>query len=295
MVVWIRGFVPYPCRSMRRFILSVALGILSLSCLQAREFKVISWNVLYGFNHGKEIAAGSEWLRKQAPDVVALQELNGFDEVKLAEVAKAWGHPYSAILKKDGFPVGLTSKTPIEVVARIREGLWHGCLHARTADTDFMVIHLCPHTRATREQEMKILAPLAAKLLSEKRRLYALGDFNDKSPRDIRYTNAQKILIKRAKPTNLLNGVFDAGVVAGFMDAGLVDSAAPLPANFSVPTRMKPHADTPVEQAKFMQRIDLILTDPATAASVRTVHVSQDEVLDSVSDHYPVIHSSERN
>ena len=279
---------------MRRLFLSAILGFLSFASLQAKEFKVISWNVLYGFNHGKEIAKGSEWLRKQQPDVVALQELNGFDEEKLAATAKAWGHPYSAILKKDGFPVGITSKTPIEVVAKIREGLWHGCLHARTADTDFLVIHLCPHVRATREKEMKILTPLVSKLLGEKRRLYALGDFNDKSPRDIKYTNAQKVLIKRAKPENLLNGIFDAGVVKGFMDAGLVDSAAPLPANFSVPTRMKSHADTPSEQARFMQRIDLVLTDPATAASVRTVHVSQDEVLDAVSDHYPVIHSSER-
>lgn len=267
----------------------VAAGI-----LPAAEFKVISWNVLYGFNHGGKIQEGQEWLRKQQPDVVALQELNGFDEKKLAETALAWGHTHSAILKTDGFPVGLTSKTPIEVVSKIREGLWHGCLHARTADTDFLVIHLCPGILATRVKEAEILAPVVRDILGQNRRLFALGDFNDKSPLDIEFTNAQEILLTTAKPTNLRDGKYSAEVVGGIMAAGLVDSAAPLPANFSVPTRMKPHADTAVEQAKYLQRIDLVLTDPETAKAVRTVHVSQDEVLNLISDHYPVIHSSER-
>ncbi|MCW1883874.1 endonuclease/exonuclease/phosphatase family protein [Luteolibacter flavescens] len=270
------------------------IGCLLLSPLAAKEFKVISWNVLYGFNRGKKIEAGSEWIRKQQPDVVALQELNGFTEKSLAKAAASWGHPHSAILKKDGFPVGITSKTPIEVVAKLRKGLWHGCLHARTADTDFMVIHLCPGVRETREKEMKLLAPRVSKLLGEKRRLFLLGDFNDKSPADIAFTNSNKAIVERAKPGNLLDGKFDAGVVGGFLDAGLVDSAKPLPSNFSTPTRMKPFADDPSEQYRYLQRIDLVLTDAVTAAEVRTVHTSQDAVLDTVSDHYPVIHSSER-
>lgn len=279
---------------MKRFLLHALLVFPLVPFLNAKEFKVISWNVYYGFNKETEITNGQEWLRKQQPDVVALQELNGFDEVKLATVAKAWGHPYSAILKKNGFPVGLTSKTPIKVISRIREGLWHGCLHARTADTDFLVIHLCPGVQATRAKEMKLLAPVVSEILGEKRRLFALGDFNDKAPRDIEFTNAQKILIKGAKPDNLKDGLYSDEVVGGFIHAGLVDAAAPLPANFSVPTRMKPHADTAVKQAKFLQRIDLVLTDPTTAAEVRTIHTSQDEILSKVSDHYPVIHSSER-
>lgn len=267
--------------------------MIGISPTLAAEFKVISWNVLYGFNHGSRIAEGQEWLRKQQPDVVALQELNGFDEKKLAATAEAWGHPYSLILKTDGFPVGLTSKTPIALQSRIRDGLWHGCLHARTAGRDFLVIHLCPHDQSVRKREMEILTPLVKSLLAEKRSLFALGDFNDKSPLDIEFTNAQQILLSNAKPTNLKDGKFSSEVVGGFMEAGLVDSAAPLPANFSVPTRIKPHADSAVKQAHYLQRIDLVLTDRKTAEEVRTVHVSQDGVLNLISDHYPVIHSSE--
>lgn len=274
--------------------LSLLCLLFVVSSLHAKEFKVIAWNVLYGFNHGKEMEAGATWLMKQKPDVVALQELNGFDEKKLAKLAKTWGHSHSEILKTDGFPVGLTSKTPIQVVERIRDGLWHGCLHARTANTDFLVIHLCPGVRSTREEEMKLLTPRVAELLRQNRSLFVLGDFNDKSPVDLIYTNAQKILIEKAVPENLLDGRFDGGVVGGFLDAGLVDSAAPLPGNFSVPTRMKSHANTAVKQARFMQRIDFILTDPKTAEALRTTYISRDSVLDAVSDHYPVIHSSDR-
>src|SRR5690606_18373497 len=102
------------------------------------------------------------------------------------------------------------------------------------------------------------------------------------SPLDIEFTNAQEILLKGAKPANLRDGKYSAEVVAAIMAPGLVDSAAPLPANFSVPTRMKPHADTAVEQAKYLQRIDLVLTDAETAKAVRTVHVSQDKVLNGI-------------
>jgi len=290
------GAAPHFREIMKAFgvLAAVAWLVLCGGFARAAEFKVISWNVLYGFNKGTKIAEGQEWLRRQQPDVVALQELNGFTEEKLAQTAAAWGHGHSALLKTDGFPVGLTSRTPITVVSKIRDGLWHGCLHVRTADTDFMVIHLCPHTQSVRKGEMELLAPLAKRLLGEGRRVFALGDFNDKSPLDIEFTNAQEILIQSAKPTNLVGGKFSSEVVGGFMAAGLVDSAAPLPANFSVPTRMKPHADTPVEQVKYLQRIDLILTDKETARAVRTAHVSQDAVLDGISDHYPVIHSSER-
>lgn len=275
-------------------ILATALWIAGTAPSIAAEFKVISWNVLYGFNKHTRIIEGQEWLRKQQPDVVALQELNGFDEKKLAKIAAGWGHPYSAIMKTDGFPVGLTSLTPITVISKIHEGLWHGCLHARTADTDFLVIHLCPHEQKVRAKEMGILTPLVQQILAEKRRLFTLGDFNDKSPLDIEFTNDQPLLISGAKPANLKDGKFSAEVVAGFMESGLIDSAAPLPANFTVPTRMKPHADTAVKQVQYLQRIDLILTDKETARETRTIHVSQDEVLNLVSDHYPVIHSSER-
>ena len=54
----------------------------SLSCCSAlaeetETLKIVNWNVLYGFNHKKSVKQGANWIKKQAADVVALQELNG--------------------------------------------------------------------------------------------------------------------------------------------------------------------------------------------------------------------------
>ncbi len=40
--------------------------------------KVISWNVLYGFNHQKAVSQAVDWIKYQDPDIIAFQELNGY-------------------------------------------------------------------------------------------------------------------------------------------------------------------------------------------------------------------------
>jgi hypothetical protein len=37
-----------------------------------RRLRVLVYNVYYVFDHGKEVEAGSAWIREQAPDLVAL-------------------------------------------------------------------------------------------------------------------------------------------------------------------------------------------------------------------------------
>ncbi len=145
-----------------------------------------------------------------------------------------------------------------------------------------------------RGREMTLLAPVVEALLHEKRRVFVLGDFNDRSPRDLEYINQQPLLMENAKPGNLFNGSYDSAVVGGFLNAGLRDASAPLPANFSVPSQIKPHANTAGKQAKVMQRIDFILTDPDTADEVLSAYTAHDEILNRVSDHYPIIHISDR-
>ena len=48
---------------------------------ESETLKIVNWNVLYGFNHKKSVKQGANWIKKQAADVVALQELNGHDQV----------------------------------------------------------------------------------------------------------------------------------------------------------------------------------------------------------------------
>lgn len=108
----------------------LAWSILLILCISvdsgAREstagLKVITYNIWNGFDWGKDderrIALGS-WLAAQNPDVVALQELCGYTDDKLQQDALQWGHQYSILLKTTGYPVGLASNRPIELVEKL--------------------------------------------------------------------------------------------------------------------------------------------------------------------------------
>ena len=102
----------------------IAASLLGCSAFaeETETLKVVNWNVLYGFNHQKSVKQGANWIKKQAADVVALQELNGHNQARLEEVAAEWGHDHAAILKKGGFPVGLTSSQPIEGIGAESRG-----------------------------------------------------------------------------------------------------------------------------------------------------------------------------
>ena len=106
----------------------IAASLLCCSALaeETETLKVVNWNVLYGFNHKKSVKQDANWMKKQAADVVAMQELNGHNQARLEEVAAKWGHDHAAILNKMGFPVGLTSSQPIEVIERRVKGVHHG-------------------------------------------------------------------------------------------------------------------------------------------------------------------------
>ncbi len=139
---------------------SPALAQKKSTTAKQKNFRVVCWNVLYGFNHHKSVKEGVQWLAKQQPDVVALQELNGNTAKSLAKLAKQWGHGYSAILKENGFPVGLTSKQPIEVIERRVKGFHHGYLHCKTSGVHFFVVHFWPGKDHEAAHVLKQIQPL---------------------------------------------------------------------------------------------------------------------------------------
>ena len=84
----------------------------------ANSLKIISYNIWNGFDRAKDIDRKKnmgDWVVLQNPDVVVLQELNGYTKEKLLQDAKKWGHNYAEIVKITGYPVGITSNKPIEV------------------------------------------------------------------------------------------------------------------------------------------------------------------------------------
>ena len=193
----------------------------------ASQTRIVTWNVLRGFLDRTQVEPAQQWLREQGPDIVALQEVNGFTAARLTEVAAAWGHAHAVMAKESGYPVALTSRSPIEVVERRLAGMHHGYLHARTAGLDVVVVHLNPSDWRFRRREVAVLAPLVRKLVEEGRQVVVLGDFNSHHPLDCEHLDGQRALIeRRASGENLIaDRTFDYGVLSRFEAAGVTDAA----------------------------------------------------------------------
>ncbi len=168
------------------------------------EFKVISYNILEGMKNDK--AANYDnfvaWVQKQNPDVLALQECNGFTPEFLAKLAKRWGHDYVALKLHDGYyPVSMTSKYPIEVKKYMQDTgkgeLWHNAIHAKVKGVNVVILHLYPFSKYPNESSSEVGSGEAYRIkemnyiLDSTMRKYPtepdwlmMGDFNSFSPLD---------------------------------------------------------------------------------------------------------------
>ncbi|MFN9037983.1 MAG: endonuclease/exonuclease/phosphatase family protein, partial [Planctomyces sp.] len=188
---------------------------------------VITHNVWYGFTKKGEPRHG-EWLRwmaAQAPDVVSLQELNGYTAERLASDARAWGHAHSVLLKQDGFPTGITSRYPISDVRILRDGFHHGLLRCRIQGLWFYVIHFHPSNFERRIAEAGLLAADVASLPEADPRILLAGDFNGFSPADRSHYDSDARLVpffqqldaRNPGAKNLNNGRMDYGGIEAIL------------------------------------------------------------------------------
>ncbi len=259
--------------------------------------RVLCWNVWNGFAGGRTLEEGAKWIAEQDADVVALQELVGIDEAELGEWAQRWGHSHVAKSKPSGYAVGLSAREPIEVVERRTEGLHHGYLHARVAGVDYLVVHLHPGSWEFRLRESRIIAAKVADLMHQGRALVVLGDFNAHSAHDrSRLAEQGPLLAQRAEGNagNRRGPGFDHETMANILGTGVVDLTvvhAGDETNFegTFPSRVLPKSKTADAQEGFLERIDYILCDPRNAPRCSGVRLPRGGVLDTASDHYPVI------
>ena len=115
---------------------------------EPETLRFISYNILEGMKLDKQqnFDNFAAWVREKDPDFMALCECNNFTEESLTALANRYGHTYAILCKETGYPVGLTSKYPIELRSRMLEEvpLWHGALHLRIKDINVVVLHLYP-------------------------------------------------------------------------------------------------------------------------------------------------------
>ena len=141
------------------------------------KLRVISYNIWNGFEHDASRRANFiDWIKGQQPDILAITELVGFTEKNLGQLASEYGHKYYAIVKEEGYPVGITSNKPITVVKKQVEDFWHGMLHVKTYGLDIIVTHLSPHDWKFRLKEAQMLT----KYIQDNQldNCMVMGDFN---------------------------------------------------------------------------------------------------------------------
>lgn len=260
--------------------------------------KLISHNIWNGFEWGKDTLREQQyiaWIKEQQPDIVAYQELCGYTEDRLQKQAAAYGHPYSALLKTSGYSVGLTSRQPITINARVQGALWHGMLHCTTYGVDFFVLHLSPFDWKYRMKEAELITDYIRNQNTPLQ--LVMGDFNAHSPfdADIQSTRKEYVLRmvesdrKSENSKNLIDEQLEFGVLSRFLSCPLIDICQryiPGELRYSYPTQVFEKKDDP---ATYRERLDYILASPQMATRCVGADILNQTDTHYLSDHYPVM------
>ena len=259
----------------------------------AAPLRLVSYNVWYGFTKTPERKiAWLNWVKQQAPDVVSLQELNGYDPGKLMQDASKWGHSNVAFLSKSDFCMGLTSRQPISDVKRIVDGMHHGLLRCKVGEIYYYVIHFHPSNCVRRVAEAKRLLADAETLPTDASAVL-VGDFNGFSPMDQPHYDADERIVpfferrdNELGERNLFQHAIDYRGVKIFLDAGYVDLVAKHRNTFSgsFPTRLRHGEDHGTDR-----RLDYVLVRPGLGGKSSSARIIRNETTAMLSDHYPVV------
>lgn len=262
-----------------------------------KPVKVISYNIWNGFE-GDSVrrARFVAWTKEQKADIIVLTELVGFKEKDLVTLGTVCGHPHTALLKEEGYPVGVLSKQPVEVVTRRTEGFWHGMMHVRTQGLDVIATHLSPFEWKFRLKEVAgVVSYIQEKGLKD---YLVAGDLNAHSPldadeiatHDSLLLNMQRWDAGQETYRNLREGRYDFSVIASCLAAGMEDAIGrlvhPAEKRMSYPAAFLYGWKINEKQLPlWRERLDYILLSPSLMGRCTQAGV---EPVEGVSDHYPV-------
>lgn len=262
------------------------------------KLRIITHNVWYGFTKKREprYTDWKRWMKAQSPDVVSLQELNTYTEERLREDAESWGHPYSVLLKEDGFPTGITSRYPIHDVKRIRRGFHHGLLRCRIQGIWFYVIHFHPSNFQWRIGEAALVKQDVESLPEENPKVVLAGDFNGFSPADKAQYDSDQHLVpffrsldqKNSNARNLNDGRIDYGGIQAILEQGYTDLIASRKSRHLPFVGTFPGALVSDQDHGTDRRLDYIFVSPSLRDQVESVAILRDPCTEVLSDHIPV-------
>ena len=257
---------------------------------QKVQLKIISYNVLKGLQHDlQNMARFDRWIRRESPDIVFYQEMNGFSQIEIEKFAAGYGHPYAVIAKEHGYPVAISSRFPIVNVKKVLDNMWHGYISANIAGINVFAVHLSPFNREKRLCEVAEI--LAAAALSQKSvPVLIAGDFNSYLAQDSIFYSQEALSaqIKRESRNpeiRNLNGLnFDYKVTGKMKEAGFSNAVNLFHEDFQYTMPTKSH-DAPF---KMKIRIDYLWLNQAARRKALSAEVVYDDDTDHISDHYPL-------
>ncbi len=248
--------------------------------------KIISYNIFEGVANGRDRLA--DFISGHAPDVLCLQEANGWDvdEQRVAkEFAQKVGMPNLVFgVSNTEYHLAVLSRKPFIKTEVHTKGIWHCAIHATVpyGDSELQLwnVHLDPRTEDNRVAEAKLLLSL----MGTGQQTLAMGDFNSLSPDDDYPDDLLQQLLKQGvKKFGETELRFD--VMKTFAAGGMIDTAHKLgTADSSVPTPANKDAD---HAAKL--RLDYLLASQEALPLVKSVVVEKNEKTDNISDHYPLV------
>lgn len=271
--------------------------ILSTVSLGQEKIKILSYNVLFGLQKDStaNIDRYIEFVKELDPDVLATQEMNGWTQKSLEELAVRYDHPYALQSKEDGFPTALTSKTPPVNFKKITENMWHSYLYAKVRGIHIFVIHFSPFSYQKRLEEVDNIIAQTRELPSDEP-ILIMGDFNSLDTADHAHYGVDVVQAMRAQEEkhehirNLNNGEIDYSVLGKLRDAGFTDSYRLLHDDFqpTVPSYKSGNAKIKSSNAGIGKRIDFLWCNDTAAKMVSKSEVIKNDKTHIISDHYPV-------
>ncbi|MEU8421031.1 endonuclease/exonuclease/phosphatase family protein [Micromonospora sp. NPDC048835] len=259
--------------------------------------RVMTWNIRTG---GRDRGGGDrldqvvQVVDEQAPDVLALQELRGFERDGLmATVAGRVGMTPHLARSCFGQPVAVLVRPPYRVVdaGPVRRPFHHAAARVVVATSagplTVLGTHLYPYSGGRRRMEVDWL--VAAMRRNQGPLTIVTGDLNSLDP-TVEHTErlAGMPTLYRRRHLRRSGDAVDTRAVARLLDAGLVDlwpsanADAPEAAGLTVPTELG--------GAEFAgMRLDYLFGSLAVAQRVRDCRVVRGGVPATASDHYPLL------
>ncbi|APU98535.1 hypothetical protein BV902_21155 [Sphingobacterium sp. B29] len=278
-------------------IIVIAVILAANLCIaNAQEtLKIVSYNVLYGLkkdsvNIDRFVNFAQDW----KPDVIALEEMNGYTQKTLEQLGQRIGHDYVLQSKEDGFPVAITSKYPLVNFRKVTENMWHSYIYAKIKGIHFFVIHFSPFSYEKRLKEVTDILAQVNEIPSNEP-ILIMGDFNsldisDKDKYGMEVLDAMKQSEqKHDHIRNLRNGAIDYSVLGKLHEAGFKDTYRLLHKEFesSVPTFKDGNGNIKQKNTGHPKRIDFIWANSVAASRLTKSGIVKNEYTHYISDHYP--------